>query len=436
MKILIVGSGGREHALAWQLAKSKHVTRIFCAPGNAGTAEFCENVPIPVPDILGGGEDKAKENIANLVTFALQNNIDLTVVGPEAPLFAGIVNAFEASGLTIFGPTAQAAQIEESKAQAKQMMNRAGISTAEHRSFDDYDKAYAYIINDCVFPCCVKASGPAKGKGVIICNDHLEAENAILRLMARQTEGPGGATVVIEEFLDGSELSGHYLCDGNSVLALPFVRDYKSAYNHSSGPMTGGMGAVTPIIIDSHRKCEFVPWFIKPALKQMQDMGMPYKGVLFPGFMLTIEGPKVLEFNCRFGDPETEALMPRLESDLFELLMATCRGTLDSVEPKWSTAASCTVVLASGGYPGRHAIGKVIEGVEDAEKIPGVTVFHCGTARKDGQLVTAGGRVLAVTCLGDDHSLARRGAYEAIKKIDFDGMHYRTDIGESLCRAH
>ena len=418
MKILVIGSGGREHALVWKLAQSPRVAEVFCAPGNAGTAQIATNLPIPI-----GDQDA-------LVQFARSEGIALTVVGPDDALAAGIVDRFERAGLKIFGPTQSAARLESSKVFAKEFMQRHGIPTAASGHFSDSAAAHRFC-QASRYPLVIKADGLALGKGVIIAQTAAEAAQAIHDIMEKRQFGAAGEQVVIEEFLTGQECSVHALVDGGHYLLFPAAQDHKQIFDGDQGPNTGGMGTfsppaklVTPEIVERiHREV------MEPFMAGLKKDGLRFRGLLFPGVMVTAEGPKLLEFNCRFGDPETQALLPRLKSDLVDLLEATVDGTLDTVRPEWDTRAAVCVILASGGYPGAYAKGKPITGIAEAEALPGVTVFHAGTARNDGALVTAGGRVLGVTALGDDLRDAQARAYEAVARIHFEGVTFRRDIG-------
>ena len=418
MKILVIGSGGREHALVWKLAQSPRVAEVFCAPGNAGTAQIATNLPIPI-----GDQDA-------LVQFARSEGIALTVVGPDDALAAGIVDRFERAGLKIFGPTQSAARLESSKVFAKEFMQRHGIPTAASGHFSDSAAAHRFC-QASRYPLVIKADGLALGKGVIIAQTAAEAAQAIHDIMEKRQFGAAGEQVVIEEFLTGQECSVHALVDGGHYLLFPAAQDHKQIFDGDQGPNTGGMGTfsppaklVTPEIVERiHREV------MEPFMAGLKKDGLRFRGLLFPGVMVTAEGPTLLEFNCRFGDPETQALLPRLKSDLVDLLEATVDGTLDTVRPEWDTRAAVCVILASGGYPGAYAKGKPITGIAEAEALPGVTVFHAGTARNDGALVTAGGRVLGVTALGDDLRDAQARAYEAVARIHFEGVTFRRDIG-------
>ena len=417
MRVLVVGSGGREHALAWKLAQSPRLERLFVAPGNGGTAGLAENVPIAATDIPA------------LRLFAQRERIDLTVVGPEAPLVAGLVDDFLAAGLHAFGPSASAARLEGSKAFAKRFMQEEGIPAAVGAAFRDYEAALAYLRQQ-EGPLVIKASGLAAGKGVTVCATPEEAEEALRRLMVERALGPAGSEVVVEERLEGEEVSLLAFCDGRTVVPMLPARDYKRLSDGDRGPNTGGMGGYAPSpYLPPEVQDEVVSRIFRPAVEGMRRRGTPYVGVLYAGLMLTPQGPRLLEFNCRFGDPETQVLLPLLESDLLEILLACVEGRLGEIEVRWKEAATTCVVLAAPGYPGSYPTGDEIEGVKEAALLPGVTVFHAGTRLENGRLLTAGGRVLAVTALAADPSQARERVYEAVRRIRFPGMHYRRDIG-------
>ena len=417
MQVLVVGSGGREHALAWKLSQSKHVRKVYIAPGNAGTSLCGENVVIPAEDIDG------------LKTFALAKRIDLTVVGPELSLTLGIVDAFEAAGLKIFGPSKAASELEGSKAFSKDLMRRYNIPTAFYKKFDDYDQACDYIETHKP-PYVVKADGLAAGKGVYICATAREAYSALDAMMRKKAFGSAGSKVVIEEFLTGEEASFLAITDGKTIVPLPAAQDHKAVFDNDAGPNTGGMGAYSPapVITETLAK-DILDTVIHPAINALGAEGRPYAGVIYAGLMISGGKPKVLEFNCRFGDPETQPILMRLESDLFELLLAASERRLRDVTPVWSPRASVCVVMASGGYPGDYSKGSVISGLDEAAKIKDVMVFHAGTAAKGGKVVTNGGRVLGVTALGDTIKDAIGRAYEAAGVISWEGAHYRKDIG-------
>ena len=416
MKILVVGSGGREHALAWKLKQSPRVDRIFCAPGNAGTAEVGENVPIPVNDL------------AALARFAKENQIGLTVIGPDDPLAAGIVDLFEAEGLRVFGPSRSAARLESSKIFAKDLMRRNKIPTARGAAFSNCEAAFAFV-EQARFPLVIKADGLALGKGVIIAQDAAEARVAIDSMLTKRRFGDAGTRLLIEECLAGSECSLHALVDGKSYRMLATARDHKRAYDGDAGPNTGGMGAFSPADnFDADRQTQFGREVMGPLLNGLNESGVVFRGLLFPGLIVTADGPRVLEFNCRFGDPETQVILPRLKSDLLDLLEATIDGTLERGTIEWDERAAVTVVLASGGYPEKYDVGKPIDGLELSARAKDVHVFHAGTRKENGRVVTAGGRVLAVTALGESVTTARARAYEAVSRINFEGCHYRRDI--------
>jgi len=417
MKVLVIGSGGREHALAWKLRQSSRVKQVFIAPGNAGTAKVGRNVDI-----------KSSE-LERLLDFASGESIDLTVVGPDDALAAGIVDLFEKAGLSIFGPTQEAAQLESSKSFAKRFMVRHGIPTACFGEFDCAGDAIA-ALGEFGFPLAVKADGLALGKGVVIAQDRNDAEAAIDDMMVKRRFGDAGRKVVIEEFLSGVECSVHALVDGRSYLLFPTAQDHKQLYDGNRGPNTGGMGTFSPSHrLDAAQLEEVRETILDPFLQGIQKDGLQFRGLLFPGLMLTKDGPRVLEFNCRFGDPETQVLMPRLQSDIVDLLEATITGNLESAVARWDDRFAVCVVIASGGYPGSYKTGKAIVGLDQVDQMPGVAVFHAGTQLVDNRVVTSGGRVLGVTAIRDTLLAAKRHAYDAVDKIEFDGSYFRRDIG-------
>lgn len=423
MKILVIGSGGREHALAWKLRQSPGAERMFCAPGNAGTAEIAENVPISATDLSG------------LVRFARENRIDLTVVGPDDPLAAGIVDLFTAEKLRAFGPTKSAARIEASKIFAKELMRMQKIPTAEAATFSKRDDALRYC-ERLKFPVVIKADGLALGKGVIIAPDAATAKSTIDEMMDKGRFGDAGRRIVIEDFLRGTECSLHALVDGGSYRLLESARDHKRALDGDKGPNTGGMGAFSPANNwNGELQIKFETEIMQPLLRGLLQEGVEFRGLLYPGLIITSDGARVLEFNCRFGDPETQVLLPRLKSDLLPLLEATIDGNVGSCAIEWDTRAAVTVVLASGGYPGKYETGKTISGLDYAAQLEDVRIFHAGTKRANGEVKTAGGRVLAVTALGSTVEAARTRAYEAVSRIDFENCHYRHDIalGKTNC---
>lgn len=420
MKILVIGSGGREHALLWKLSQSPRVTSLLCAPGNAGTAAIATNVSIAASDLDG------------LVALAKSERVDLTLVGPDDPLAAGIVDLFQKEGLRVFGPLAEAARLEASKSFAKDFMVRHGIPTAASHTFSNSDSALAHC-RAASYPMVVKADGLALGKGVVIALTQAEAEEAVRQSMVERVFGEAGSTVVIEEFLTGPECSLHALVDGASFTLFPDAKDHKRALDGNQGLNTGGMGTISPSgEVDGAMAERIRHEVMEPFVKGLVADGLPFNGMLFPGLMMTPKGPMVLEFNCRFGDPETQVLMRRLKSDLLDLIEATIDGKLSSLAPEWDHRAAVCIVLASGGYPGPIEKGKVISGLESVEGASAdsdVVVFHAGTALKESQVVTNGGRVLGITALGATLAEARTKAYAAADKISFEGKQLRRDIG-------
>ncbi|MCP4249637.1 MAG: phosphoribosylamine--glycine ligase [bacterium] len=416
MKVLVVGGGGREHVLADRLAASARVEEVLCAPGNAGTAAVAQNVRID-----------ASEYDA-LVKFARERQVDLTVVGPEAPLCAGLVDRFEAADLTILGPTAAAARIEGDKAYAKKLMHHCLVPTAEGRIFDRFEAAKTYVATRDT-PQVVKAAGLAAGKGVMVCDDPADAILALEEVMVDRRFGDAGQTVVVEEKLKGPEISVLALVDGRTIYVLESAQDHKRIGEGDTGPNTGGMGAISPAPTATEEIYERIEReILVPIVDGLRNDGAPYRGVLYAGLMLTPAGPKVLEFNCRFGDPEAQAVLVRLQTDLADVLEATATGRLDQVQLKWDPRPAVCVVQACGGYPGDYQKGNTITGLDDAAALKDVAVFHAGTAVRGDKIVTAGGRVLGVTALGDTVDQARARAYEAADKISFDGAYCRRDI--------
>lgn len=418
MKILVIGGGGREHAICWKLAQSKDVHKVYCAPGNAGTAAVAENVDIAVTDIAG------------LVQFAQHQQIDLTVVGPEKPLILGVVDAFEAAGLRIFGPTAENAQLEGSKVFSKQLMKQAGVPTASFEVFETAPDALAYLAA-ATYPIVIKADGDAAGKGVVVAASLEEAQDAITRIMVTREFGASGDKVVIEACLNGPEASLMAFVDGDTVVPMLLAQDHKRIGEGDTGPNTGGMGAYGPVPGISQDEinamCDVI---IKPVVRAIKSTGIPYRGVLFAGIMLTPDGPMCLEYNCRFGDPETEIVLPLLETDLVEVINACVDARLDQIDVVFSRRSAVTVVLAAHGYPGAVRTGDVISGLEDAVKLDAVAVFHAGTRlAEDGTVHSSGGRVLTVTSTGDSFEEARERAYAALDRIHMDGGQFRRDIG-------
>jgi phosphoribosylamine--glycine ligase len=422
MKVLVVGGGGREHALVWKIAQSPKVSRIYCSPGNAGISQQATLVPVKANDLTG------------LLEYALKEKIDLTVVGPEEPLTRGIVDLFEAKGLSIFGSSQKAAEIEGSKSFAKEMMRKYRIPTSSYEIFEDPKEAAAYIRRQGA-PIVVKADGLAAGKGVIICKTVEEALQAVEKIMVEKIFGEAGHRVVIEECLMGEEASYIAFTDGKVILPMASSQDHKSVFNGDRGPNTGGMGAYSPTPVVTGRVHErIMEKILRPIVQGMWEEGRPYKGVLYAGLMIHDDHPKVLEFNARFGDPETQPVLMRMKEDIVPILEACIKGTLDQCEIEWDTRASVCVVMASGGYPGDYEKGKTIGGLEEVSRMEDIFVFHAGTAFKDGQMVTNGGRVLGVTGLGKDIPDAIKKTYQAVKKISWKGVHYRTDIGQkALC---
>ena len=421
MKILVIGNGGREHAIVWRLARDAGGHTLFCAPGNAGTAALATNLPI-------GAED-----LPAIVAWAKANRPDLTVVGPEAPLCAGLTDLLEAEGLRVFGPCREAARLEGSKAFSKEVMVAAGVPTARAEVFTDSASAIA-ALGGFGLPVVVKADGLAAGKGVIIAQTRAEAEAAIHDMLDGGRFGTAGAEVLIEEFLEGEEASVFALCDGERVALLPAAQDHKRVNDNDEGPNTGGMGAYTPAPIATPEVMEAVrTQVVLPTLRELRKRGIVYKGVLFCGLMIGPKGVRVLEFNCRFGDPETEVVLPSLESDLAPILLACAEGRLDPSAVRILPGAAVTVVMAAPGYPGSYPKGLPISGTEAAEAV-GCTVFHAGTALKEGQLVTSGGRVLTVTARGENLRAAVDAAYAGISHIRFEGAHFRRDIAAKAFR--
>jgi phosphoribosylamine--glycine ligase len=418
MKVLLVGGGGREHALAWALAASPQLTKLWCAPGNAGIAELAECVPI-------GAED-----VAALVAFAREKAVDLVVVGPEAPLTLGLADACAEAGLRCFGPSAAAARLEGSKTFTREVTTAAGVPGAEWAQFDDADAARAYL-REKGAPIVVKADGLAAGKGVVVAETVAEAEAAIADIMESRVHGEAGATILLEECLIGQEVSFFALCDGTTALPMAAAQDHKRVGDGDAGPNTGGMGAYSPPpAFTTAIEAEVMTRIVRPSLEEMAKRGTPFRGVLFVGLMLTATGPRLIEFNVRFGDPECQVLMLRLQSDLLAALVAACDGELDRFSLRWSVEAAMVVVMAAQGYPGAYAKNTVIEGLEDAARVPGAQVFHAGTARReDGELISTGGRVLGVAGIGGSLRGAHDAAYAAVNAIRWPQGFCRRDIG-------
>ncbi len=420
MKVLIVGSGGREHALAWKLAQSPKISQLYCAPGNAGISEYATCVPLQVDDLAG------------IVAWAQQEGIGLVVVGPELPLTLGLVDALAAVGIKAFGPTAKAAELEGSKVFSKDLMQKYGVPTAKYGVFIEADKALSFA-REMKGPWVVKADGLAAGKGVLICQSIFETEEAIQQVLVKRSFGEAGAKLIIEEYLEGEELSLMAFCDGHTVIPMVSAQDHKRVFTGDQGPNTGGMGAYSPAPLATSELVEHVEQEVLiPVMKAMAKEGRLFQGVLYAGLMITAEGPKVLEFNARFGDPETQVVLPRLENDLLDVMLAVIEGKLSELQLEWKNEPCVSVVMASEGYPGNYPKGKPITGLD---QIPaGVLVFHSGTVLSDGQVVTNGGRVLAVTALGNDIRTAVDAAYVGVEAISFEGAHYRTDIAHRALR--
>lgn len=425
MKVLIVGNGGREHALAWKIGKSPRVTKVYVAPGNAGTALDAENVPIPATDIPA------------LIRFAEKEKIHLTVVGPEAPLAMGIVDDFQAANLRVFGPSKAAAQLESSKVFCKSILRQADVPTADFQTFRDADSAMRFIKarfpgEKDRAPVVVKADGLASGKGVIVCKTRDDALEAIERISRRREFGAAGSQMIIEERLEGPETSVLAITDGQTLIVLPAAQDHKPAYDGDKGPNTGGMGAYCPTpVLDDETLAWIEGHILVPTIHAMKRNRKPFRGVLYAGLMLTPTGPKVLEFNVRFGDPECQPILMRLQSDLFDILEATAEGRLGEIEPPvWDPRPALCVVMASEGYPGDYQTGRVITGLEAADEIEDAKVFHAGTRMEDGKVLTDGGRVLGVTALGSSVSSAKLQAYKAVQKIRWPGAWCRKDISD------
>ena len=420
MKVLVVGGGGREHALCWKIAQSPELEKLYCAPGNAGTSQVAENVEIGATDMDG------------LVKFAKEQGIDLTVVGPEAPLVAGLADALRAEGLLVFGPDKKAAEIEGSKAFCRTLCRNHKIPSPPFQVFEDSKLAQGYLANRQNWPVVIKASGLAAGKGVVVAYSPEEALRLVRQIMEDGLFGPAGKAVVIEEFLEGPELSVLAVTDGQTIMPLEPAQDHKRAFEGDEGPNTGGMGAISPVPVANQRtRRQVESQILIQAVHALNREDRPYQGVLYAGLMLTSAGPRLLEFNCRFGDPEAQPLMMRLKSDLLPILHATARGELESVDPpQWDPRYAVCVVACSQGYPGPYEKGFPIEGLEDVEEGEDLVVFHAGTARdSEGRVVTAGGRVLGATALGETLEAARDKALEALGKIRFQGMWFRKDIG-------
>ncbi|MCU0798582.1 MAG: phosphoribosylamine--glycine ligase [Candidatus Thermoplasmatota archaeon] len=418
MKVLVIGSGGREHAIAWKLRKSRWVSRVICAPGNAGTGRMAENIPVKDSDLKG------------IVELARAKEMDLVVVGPEAPLAQGLVDMLEREGIGVFGPTREASKLESSKVFSKRFMVRNRIPTAKAEAFDELKEVRKYI-RDIGGPMVIKVDGLAAGKGAFPCETETEAYKALDRISTGEF-GTSAGKVLVEEYLRGEEASILAFSDGRTILPMESAQDHKRAFDNDSGPNTGGMGAYSPApVVTDEISSRVFDEVLLPTVKGMSKLGTPYKGLLYAGLMITDQGPKVIEFNCRFGDPEAQAVIPRLATDFVRPLKACCDGELDRVTLRWSRSSSVCVVMASQGYPGKYDKGHIISGTERAERMENVAVFHSGTALNgNGELVTNGGRVLGVTGMAPTVPEAIRLTYQAVRKIDFKGAFYRKDIGQ------
>lgn len=415
MNVLLIGSGGREHALAWKIAQSPRLTTLYIAPGNAGTLALGENVALDVKDHSA------------VIAFTKEKSIELVVVGPDDPLAEGIVDSLHAAGILAFGPTQGAAKLEWSKAFAKEFMKRHGIPTAQSETFASFDDALAYLKTRAL-PIVIKADGLALGKGVVIAGTLAEAEATLRSFMVDEAFGTSGKTVVIEEFLVGKEISVHAFCDGTVAKLFPVARDHKRIGDGNTGPNTGGMGSIAPVSVSPDFLDLIHKTVIAPVVNGMKEEGVPFAGILFPGIMVTEGGIRVLEFNARFGDPETQSYMRLLDSDVLEIMLDCAEGNLQGSEIRWHDGAACTVVMASGGYPGTYKSGYAIKGL-DTISDESVVVFYAGTEKKEGDVLTAGGRVLGVSALGTDALDAKKRAYEARSVISFDDAYSRSDIG-------
>lgn len=416
MKVLVIGSGGREHALLWKLSQSPSVTDVYVVPGNDGMSDVASLIPIK------GNED--------IIDFARLMQVDLTVAGPETVLTEGLADEFEKRGMAFFGPSKAAARIEGSKGFAKALMKKYGIPTAAYETFDDEEKAIAYLKANDTYPIVIKADGLASGKGVIIAQSEEEAIDTVKDMLEGHTFSGAGRSVVIEEFMEGEEASMLCFCDGTNVVPMISAQDHKRIFDFDKGPNTGGMGAYAPAPVMTKEMCEEVNVrILRPIVAAMKKEGYPFKGCLYAGLMITSEGPKVVEFNCRFGDPETEAVLPLFDGDLARVMLDCVHGTLSDEAVVWKKACAVDVVLASEGYPASHSSGEVISGIEDAQKA-GCLVFHAGTVKKNGQYVVNGGRVLNVVALADTLAEAKAKAYEGVSRISWRGMQYRHDIAD------
>jgi len=417
MKVLVVGGGGREHAIIWKLSQSPKIDQLYCAPGNGGISRLAACVPIKATDIEG------------IVNFSKKNKIDLVMVAPDDPLAAGMVDALEAAGIRAFGPVKAAAIIESSKAFSKDLMKKYNIPTAAYEVFDSSEKALKYL-DTCSAPIVVKADGLALGKGVIVAKTLEEAKAAVDSIMNQKVFGAAGNKVVIEEFIEGPEVSILAFTDGKTIVPMVSSQDHKRVFDHDQGPNTGGMGTFSPSLIYDDKLAEqCMKEIFQPTIEAMNKEGRKFKGVLYFGLMITKDGPKVVEYNARFGDPETQVVLPRLKTDLLDIFNAIIDERLAEIDIEWSDNAAVCVIAASGGYPGKYATGFEIKGLEDCEEDENTIIFHAGTSMKDGKFYTAGGRVLGVTAVEENMEKAISKAYAGLEKISFEGMHYRKDIG-------
>ncbi len=417
MKLLVIGGGGREHAIIWKLKQNPKITQVYCAPGNAGISQLAECVHISATDISG------------LLKFAIDEKIDFTIVGMDDPLVIGIVDEFEKNGLKIFGPRKNAAIIEGSKAFSKELMKKYNIPTAEYEIFDNYNEAFQYL-KRIKYPVVIKADGLALGKGVLICDSELQAETALKEIMIDKKFGTAGNKVVIEEYLTGAEVSILAFCDSKTIVPMVSAQDHKRALDYDQGLNTGGMGTFSPSKFYTENIAdECIKKIFIPTMNALNMEGRPFKGIIFFGLMLTENGAKVIEYNCRFGDPETQVVLPRLKTDLLEILLACESETLSNVDIQWENNSACCVILASGGYPQKYETGYEIRGFEAFYNREDVVLFHAGTKVVDGNVVTSGGRVLGVTGIGSNLEDAIKVAYENVDKVRFKNMHFRTDIG-------
>ena len=422
MKVLIVGGGGREHALAWKIAQSPTLDKLYCAPGNPGMAQVADCINIEA------------DNLESLCNFARKERIDLTVVGPEKPLVMGIVDRFQSNGLKIFGPSRKAAALEGSKVFSKNLMWKYGIPTAEYRSFSDLDHAQRYIVS-LDRPLVVKVDGLAAGKGAFVCKTQGETLKAAESILKKRTFGEAGGRIVVEELLEGEEVSILAFTDGNTIVPLESAQDHKALLDGDKGPNTGGMGAYSPVpVVTDELYYSIEKHILVPTIHAMNKEGRPYRGVIYIGLMLTPTGPRVLEYNVRLGDPETQPLLMRFKGDLLPILLAVASGKLETVDFEWDPRAAVCVVMAAGGYPDKYEKGAVLKGLDSVSGSDDIAVFHAGTAGRQGEVVTNGGRVLGVTALGEDVREAQRKAYDAVAKIDFKDAYYRKDIAAKAIR--